>query len=283
MKSKKLFYLALVFAFALLAFVVVQKSGKPATAAEKPAEKIQYLVVASDMAAGQFIEHADLEWRVWPGSGNEPQLSRYFKKGQENEVVGRLVRTAVKAGEFLPATALLRAGDAAFLAAVLKPGLRAITIPIDAVSGSAGLIQPGNQVDVILSSNRDSTLYGQSADYQARTLISNARVIAIDRRIESRVASASVEQGSHKAGTATLEVTPKQAEMLSLARGLGQLSLSLRSLLEEGGEDAQGVTHARELMPELARAPVVSSHVDHAPTAPVIMYGSEGPNHSHQH
>lgn len=283
MKSKKLFYLALVFAFALLAFVAVQKSRTPAKVAEKPVEKSLYLVVASDMTAGQFVEHSNLEWRVWPGAGNDPQLSRYFKKGQETEVVGRLVRTAVKAGDFLPATALLRAGDVAFLAAVLKPGLRAITIPIDAVSGSAGLIQPGNQVDVILSSNRDSTLYGQGGDYQARTLISNARVIAIDRRIESRVASAVVEQSSHKAGTATLEVTPKQAEMLSLARGLGQLSLSLRSLLEEGGEEVHGITHARELIPELARAPVATSHADPAPAAPVIMYGTEGSGHNHQH
>ncbi len=280
MKSKTMLYLAGVLALALLSFVVMGQRNAPVVA-EKPREKPMFLAVAGDLQVGAFIEARDLEWREWKGKSDDLVLSRYFVKGAtelEKVVIGGVLRMPLKAGEFLSSAAFVRAGDSAFLAAVLKPGTRATTIAIDAVSGSAGLIRPGNQVDIILANNPESRSYGEAGQYQARTLLSNVRVIAINRQVES-LATSQAKEGAlpeSSEGTATLEVTPKQAEMLSLARGMGQLSLSLRSLVDDESAvaaNAHGVTHANELIPQAIKASDVMP-VEVKPTV-TMLYGND--------
>ena len=259
MKSKT--YLIGLLVLALLAFVVVRQFGAgEARPAEAPRSAAMFVAVAADLEVGAFIEARDLVWREWTGNRDDLSLSRHFVKGAARieDVVGGVLREPLKAGQFLSTASLVRAGDSAFLAAVLRPGMRAITIPIDAVSGSAGLIQPGNFVDVILASQREGNAFSERPPRQARTLLSNLRVIAINRKVESLAgdpkkgsAPASLERG----GTATLEVAPKQAEMLALARGMGDLSLSLRSLLgNDAARDlpAGSVTHDGDLVPRAA-------------------------------
>ncbi|WP_432721425.1 Flp pilus assembly protein CpaB [Jeongeupia wiesaeckerbachi] len=274
MKSKQVMYIAGALSLALLVFVMLQRGRVPEVKPAKAVARPQVLVATGALEPGAFIEPGHLAWREWQGKPED--AARYFRRGvdREDEVVGRLVRTSLRAGDALTAQALLRAGDAAFLAAVLQPGMRAITVPIDAVSGSAGLIQPGNRVDVILASNRDSRLYGAAPQYQASTLVANARVIAINRRVEGRSASEVASAGEPDEGTATLEVSPKAAQMLSLARGLGELSLSLRSLNDGAEPDNTKVTLAGELMPAAApTAEIVTGPA--APSGPVMLYGNE--------
>ena len=259
MKSKTMLYLTALAVLALLSFVVLRQFGgasRPASN-EAPRSAAMFLAVAADLEVGAFIEARDLQWREWSGSRDDLLLSRYFVKGvtRLEDIVGGVLREPLKAGQFLTTASLVRAGDSAFLAAVLRPGARAITIPVDAVSGSAGLIQPGNYVDVILASQKDRGAFIERPQMQARTLLSNLRVIAINRRVESLAGDMkkpSSGSSLERDGTATLEVTPKQAEMLALARGMGELSLSLRSLL--GNEPANAlpensVTRDGDLVP----------------------------------
>ena len=125
----------------------------------------------------------------------------------------------------------MRPGDHGFLAAVLAPGMRAVTIAVDNTTGSAGLIWPGDQVDLILTADR-STKPNLPIGHRvaAETVLSNARVIAIDQQIMQGAVAAPDSQ----AKTVTLEVTEEQAERVSVATRLGRLSLSVRS-----AEDAQ--------------------------------------------
>jgi pilus assembly protein CpaB len=113
---------------------------------------------------------------------------------------------------------------------VLTRGNRAITVPISATSGNAGFVFPGDLVDVILTAKySDTPDKNDNGNFYAATLLESVRVLAIDQKTEYNKGDAAVGK------TATLEVTPKQAEIIALSLQMGQLQLSLRSL--NGQED----------------------------------------------
>jgi pilus assembly protein CpaB len=114
---------------------------------------------------------------------------------------------------------------------VLRPGYRAIAIRVDATSGVSGLVFPGDRIDIILThvisdNSGESTVERRASE----TVLQNVRVLAIDQRVD--------ESGTEPtyAKNFTLEVIPKQAEMLSVVRELGGLSISLRSLALDDDE-----------------------------------------------
>jgi pilus assembly protein CpaB len=119
---------------------------------------------------------------------------------------------------------------------MLKSGHRAITVEVNAASGLSGLIFPGDRVDVILTHtvNGDQSATG-SARRASETVLTDIRVLALDQRTD--------DAGDEReiAKTATLELTPKEAERISLAKRLGSLSLSLRPVAREG-EDPDPAT-----------------------------------------
>ena len=130
---------------------------------------------------------------------------------------------------------MVHAGDRGFLAAVLEPGSRAVSVPVNAASGIAGFVFPGDQVDVILTMGvraKDEDGVNQTRFF-SRTLLAGIRVLAVDQKIESENGAVEV------AKTATLEVTPKQAEKVALALEMGGLSLSLHSLARERADNAE--------------------------------------------
>jgi Flp pilus assembly protein CpaB len=145
---------------------------------------------------------------------------------------GDVTRRGIGEGEPVTPNRLVKPGERGFLAAVLKAGHRAVSIPIDAASGIAGLVFPGDRVDILLTHSvpaRDSE-EGSDPRRASETILENVRVLAVDQAVDDL-------QGEPKlAKTATLEVTPKQAEILSVARQLGGLSLSLRSLAKNEAE-----------------------------------------------
>jgi pilus assembly protein CpaB len=124
-------------------------------------------------------------------------------------------------------------GDRGFLAAVLPKGKRAITIPISEVAALSGLVLPGDRVDLILTYSVDAEA---AAIRASETVLTNIRVLALDQRL-GPVQPSEEDKKSPVAETATLEVTPEQAEMLTLAQTLGSLSLVLNSV-RDGGDDA---------------------------------------------
>ncbi len=197
------------------------------TVAAPPKENIHEVLVAdSDLPAGTFVKPQHLRWQGWP-TDDVPES--YVLKGvrSDEEMIGAVVRKRIAAGEPLIDGAVVKPGERGFLAAVLEPGLRAVSVPITPTSANSGLIFPGDRVDLILTQSLIESEEEGSIRRVSETVLTDIRVIAMgaDTSDDPREGEA-----NEKAKTATLEVTPRQAEEVSLLTELGKLSLSLRSL-----------------------------------------------------
>ncbi len=203
------------------------------------------LVAKMDLPAGSFIKEADLRWQSWPNETVDPN---YLLEGKDElaGLKGAVVRRGIAAGEPITASRIAKPGDRGFLAAVLKPGMRAMSIGISEVSGISGLVFPGDRVDIILTHAVPGGADGMPLR-ASETVLENVRVLALDQKLSD-------QKGEPKlASTATIEVTPKQVEMISVVLELGRLSLSLRSLANEADEQLIATSVAEEeLLRELA-------------------------------
>lgn len=140
---------------------------------------------------------------------------------------GAMVRRRLNANQLLSTGSVIRPGDHGFLAAVLQPGMRAVSVGVDAVTGTAGLIWPGDHVDLLLTQRLSAPNLSPARSVAAETVLSDVRVIAIDQRLVQG-ASGSTDATRTMARTVTLEVTPEQAERVAVAAHLGPLSLIVR-------------------------------------------------------
>ena len=146
------------------------------------------------------------------------------------ELLGAMLRRTVIAGEVLLPMHVMRAGDRGFLAAVLGSGMRATTVGVDAVTGTAGLIWPGDHVDLILTETLDDPGMPLGRRIAGETVLHNVRVIAIDQELmQGAVGATAPINGAAQSRTVTLEVSPENAERVAVATRLGHLSLSVIS------------------------------------------------------
>jgi pilus assembly protein CpaB len=195
--------------------------------APAPKEEVHEVLVAdSPLAAGTFVKPQHLRWQRWP-TDDVPES--YVLKGvrSDEEMIGAVVRKRIAAGEPIIDGAVVKPGERGFLAAVLEPGMRAVSVPITPISANSGLIFPGDRVDLILTQSLVESEQEGSIRRVSETVLNNIRIIAMgaDTSDDPREGEA-----NEKAKTATLEVTPRQAEEVALLTELGKLSLSLRSL-----------------------------------------------------
>jgi len=195
------------------------------------------LVADTDLPSGIFLKKEHVRWQAWPDEAMpETYIVRQNGSPEENatqeaaadaEVLGAVVRRGISAGEPIARGRIIKPGDRGFLAAVLRPGFRAMSVRVDATSSIAGFVQPGDRVDVILTHQIPR---GETIRRASETILSNVRVLAIDQTTND-------ETGEAKVGkNATFELTAKQTELLAVANDLGSLSLSLRSLAQNDEE-----------------------------------------------
>lgn len=188
----------------------------------------QVVIAASDIPAGQFIR-ADqhLALANWPADNiTDSMLTTATVKREDFE--GAVARRAIGKGEALTKQVLVKSTEGGFLSAVLEPGMRAISIAVDSTSGNAGFIFPGDRVDLILTHKID--LASGTSERASETFVEDTRVLAVDQMLDNP------ENKAMLAKTVTLEVTPKQAEEINVAKDLGKISLSLRSLANKAVE-----------------------------------------------
>ncbi len=207
--------------------------------AEDPVSVVpQILVAVDDLPAGSFVKSVDVRWQDWP---EDAIMQGHVRQGERTveDFTGSVVRHGIVAGEPIVASKLVRSGERGFLAAVLTPGNRAASVSVNAVSGNAGLIFPGDRVDVILTQQLDVDESAPGRHTVGETILRDARVIAVDQRVQD-IARTGEDQTAPVAKTVTLEVQPRGAETLAVAAELGTLTLSLRSLAtpEEEGASA---------------------------------------------
>jgi pilus assembly protein CpaB len=240
--------LLLIGAAVAVAFVTAQISRSLVRSPEPVAQpesvkSVRVLVAADDLPAGLLVQPANLRWQAWP----DKDTGAFIVDGSRRleEFAGAVVRQGLRAGEPIVEGRLVKPGERGFLAAVLNPDMRAVSVPINAVTGIAGFVFPGDHVDVVLTHNfsrpDDPELPNRRA---SETVLTDVRVLAIDQRTSDQDGKPATAQ------IATLEVTPKQAELLPLVVDLGQLSLSLRSLARPDVQPGKSAAAAAAGAPE---------------------------------
>lgn len=195
--------------------------------------QVEVMVAAEDLNIGTLVEQNKIDWKKWPRNlVNEAFITRSDIAQQndaKSKTVGSVVIRSFVKGEPIIDRKILHAGTRGFLAAILNPGMRAVSIPVNRASGNGGFIRPGDYVDMLLTrklkrgTSSDNTVTGE-------TLIENVRVIGVDQSAND------VTQQVKIAKTITIEVTPKQAEIISVADELGDIIFSLRGI--RGTEDS---------------------------------------------
>ena len=261
-----------------------------AAAAPAEAPMTQVLVAARDLEIGDRIENGDMEWRAFPagavngawivegaasvptpsrdGEGDEEEAQaeeasddggataevqrtaeRLTGGGVREQVVGAVVRERILAGEPLVASKLVRAGQSGFLAVVLAPGMRAMSLPVSQDTGAGGFILPGDRVDVIMSRRAEESVDGREG-YVTATVLRNIRVLAVGETTEAG------DEQNVAGSNATLEVGPREAEVLAFAQAQGDLYLVLRSYAdaqEASGAAISPTTRAESGGPQTVR------------------------------
>jgi pilus assembly protein CpaB len=197
----------------------------PDAATAAAAARVVVLVAAHAVTAGNLLKPEDLTTKSMTvaDAGDDASLDT---PDARHALAGAMVRESLDVGEVVKLKDVMRPGDHGFLAAVLRPGMVAVSVGVDAITGTAGLIWPGDRVDLILTQAIGDTSLPIGRRIAAETVLSDVRVIAIDQQLMQGVSPGSVE---NKAPTVTMEVTSAQAEMVSVATRIGKLSLAVRS------------------------------------------------------
>jgi pilus assembly protein CpaB len=200
--------------------------AKPAPA---PVAMSQVLVAGVALQPGQKLTADQVRWEKWPASAVDSAFITHNTVASEDEAVkGTVVRVPLLAGQPITTAAIVHADAAGFLAAMINPGMRAVSITISTDSGAGGFILPNDRVDLILTQKSSET----PPRVRAKTILNNVRVLAVDQTFKQEKDTKTVI-----GKTATLELTPSDAELVAKAQDQGTVSLSLRPL----GESADDV------------------------------------------
>ena len=210
---------------AVLVIRMMMGGGTPNAAAMLPRQDIataDVLVAAEPLQPGEPLTPALVRWEKWPKSDiDSTYLTHEQVPNLETAMTGAVVRAPMVAGEPLSVTKFVHADSAGFLAATLKPGMRAVSIPVTTDSGAGGFILPNDRVDLIESELISDT----PRRFSAKVVLNNVRVLAMDQNFKQ-----DKDQKVVLAKTATLELTPDEARNVVKAQAAGPLSLSLRAL-----------------------------------------------------
>ena len=199
-----------------------------AATAPQPVSTVQVLVAASNIQAGTKLTAGTVRWQVWPKSAVDSSFITANGGADIGKIIdGTVARTPLIAGEPLSTTKVVHADAVGFMAAQLAPGMRAVSIGISVESGAGGFVLPNDRVDVLLT----QPVAGVQRSFAAKTILDDVRVLAVDQTF-GQVAEEKVVVGK----TATLELTPRQAEVIARAGASGTLSLSLRPLADNSAD-----------------------------------------------
>jgi pilus assembly protein CpaB len=202
------------------AWLVIAARPEPVTKIVEAAPATQdVLVAAGDLLPAQTLTKENLRWQPWPESALNPiYLTRTSRPDAIDFLAGAIIRNRLAAGTPIREEDLTPR-HAGYLATVLPAGKRAMAVRISAESTAGGFILPNDRVDVLHSDGKSPV---------SHTILSNVRVLAIDQVVDD--ASKNDTSKANVIGkTATLELDPSQAEILTAAQAAGTLSLSLRS------------------------------------------------------
>lgn len=215
-------------------FVMMNSKAPEPTPQAQQVPTTEIAAAARDLPTGTILKESDLKWIPWAANAETGTL---VVKSKSNlaDLSGAVVRDGFRTDEPILSARIAHPHDQGFLAAVLNPGMRAMSISLTPMAEVAGFVFPGDRVDVILThsfSRKDSPDLTERR--VSETLLQNVRVLALDQRSDNQMTDPKVAQ------IATLEVDEKEAEKLALAIDMtgssinkASLALVLRSLASE--------------------------------------------------
>ena len=228
MNKQRMIILGLAGVAAIVVAVLVRAlvgggTEKVAAAPEAPRMTMsQVLVATNDVQAGEPITPAMVHWQEWPKSAVADNfIAQASSPNAQSAVAGTVARAPLVAGEPLTTQKIVHSDSAGFMAATLQPSMRAVSIGISTETGAGGFILPNDRVDVLVTEQVSES----PRRFRARTILGDVRVLAVDQTYTQ-----DKDQKVVLAKTATLELSPQQAEAVSRARANGTISLTLRPL-----------------------------------------------------
>ena len=198
---------------------------------------VDVLTAAKDVLMGEKFVDGSTTWKPWPVANvSEVMITREEKPDAQKEFLNARARLAVYEGETIIEKKVILADQAGFMSAILPKGMRAISVAISERSAAGGFILPNDRVDVILTKKVASTQNTEKVPL-SETVLSNVRVLAINQtyRQEPEGDKVTVTEGK----TATLELDPRQSEVIAQIESAGELSLALRSIAENDGRSME--------------------------------------------
>jgi pilus assembly protein CpaB len=220
------------FVLAIAVALIVRSQLQPNLQNQAPQAQqtpmVEILVADQSIRAGSKLSPENTRWQTWPKDNLlENSIQKSGAEAKE-EIFGRRARRGIQQNEPIQPSALVNKDGGNFMAAQLNDKMRAVSVEIEASTAAAGFIGPGDRVDVILTYDIRSRGEGNTEDIVVRTasetILHDVHVLAIDQETQELNDDAKIGK------TATLEVTPNQAEIIALAREMGEITLSLRQL-----------------------------------------------------
>ncbi len=189
-------------------------------------ELTDVLVLRGDVAMGAPVGD-QIAWQSWPASGvSEGFITKSGEPDALQTYKNSIARVAMYAGEPMRKTKLVGEG-VSFMSSILPAGHRAVATQIAADTSAGGFILPNDYVDVIMTRRNEAA--AATGGFVTETILKNIRVLAIDQAIQEDEEGRRVRVGQ----TATLELTPQQAEIITVAQQMAdRLTLSLRALVD---------------------------------------------------
>lgn len=241
------------------AFLATSNKPDPIKVVEQaPVRTVDILVAAADIPLGNTLKPGDVKWLAWPADHIPEGLIRKDRDpNAESELSGSIARAPLLGSEPVRRERLIKSDNASFLSAILPSGKRAIAINTDSrgANTAGGFILPNDRVDVIRLSRDETAARSGREVYTSDTVLHNIRVLAIGQNVQDKNGEKTVI-----GETATLELDPRQVEIIALAQKSGHLALALRSL-SDANDFSKGVAGGEDTNLTLVRFGVSQQNV----------------------
>jgi pilus assembly protein CpaB len=257
MRGNTIIMIVLAAVFGVLAVVLANMwlADQRGAVAATPGTPEDTIVVARNaLKFGDALTTDNLREIAWPSSA----LPTGAFRTRADALAGdgqRQVLMPIGVNEPVLTSKITGPGQRATLSAVLTEGMKAVSIRVNDVLGVAGFVLPGDRVDILLSRNVRNAQGGDGAFVDV--LLQGVKVLAVDQVADNSKEDPKVVKA------VTLEVSTKDAQKLTLAAGIGQLSLALREVASDKGEDTGRIT-AADLV-AAAKGATVVERVEPAP------------------
>lgn len=252
MAKKKLLLAAVIVGALAVALLMVYVNQQNTLHDNELGEKVTVVVASRPVPAGTPLERGLMNYSSVPKKYLPPNP---IMEDQADLFLGATLTVNVEPGQYIQTSDFARTEISRDLAAKVPQEERAMSIPVDAISGVSGLLRPGDRVDLLGTfpvTQEDQLIPGsdgeKSVGYVTMTLLQNVTLLAVGKQL-SDINSQSNGRGGYSTVTASLTI--KEAELLTIAQTRGKLTLLLRNS-DDVSTASVGQTTLRGVLEELS-------------------------------